>query len=85
MDMLRRLTGIIQPVRAVWVTTKDGQTIRGVMVAQTREMVLLRAAAIGNMNQQTGLSWTKMSGDVVIPADNVAYWQEGLDPAFLDE
>lgn len=89
MDWMRRLTGTLTPLRVVWVTTKDDRTIRGVMVERNREYVILRAAQVGNeFRQNEGaprrVEWTKMQGDVVIPVENVAYWQEGLDPSILE-
>lgn len=84
---MMKLLGITlsQPLRAVVVTTKDGITIRGAMVHADRAMVLLRSAAVGSDDPQTGLKWQKMQGDIVIPLDNVSYWQEGLDASLLDD
>lgn len=74
-----------RPVHVVWVTTKTGNSIKGVLVDRTRELMTLRAAAIGSEDNATKTqTWVRLSGDIVIPMDNVDYWQEGLDPSMLD-
>lgn len=74
------------PVHVVWVTTKTGQSIKGVMVARDRDIVVLRAAHLATVDQRTGgTTWPSIQGDVVIPWDNVDFYQEGLDPSIIDE
>lgn len=84
MSIWRAFTGIANPVRVVWVTTKTGATLKGLMVERTRDVMVLRAAAVGTVDNMQGEVWTKMQGDVVVPMDNVDYWQEGLQPESLE-
>lgn len=74
-------------VPVVWVTTKDDRSIRGVLVDRTRDVMVLRAAQISALTEGSGTkqeTWTRMTGDVVIPWDNVSFWQEGIDPTILE-
>lgn len=74
------------PVHVVWVTTKTGQSVKGVMVDRSRDIVVLRAARLASVDQRTGgTTWAPVQGDFVIPWDNVDFWQEGLDPSIIDE
>jgi hypothetical protein len=84
MNLFSMFSGIRGPVRAVVLYTQDDRTFRGLLVDRNREYVVLRAARLAQMNNQTGREeWTPLPGDVVIPAPNVAFWQEGLDPAVI--
>jgi len=74
-----------RPVNVVWVSLKTGVTIKGVLVDRSHDALLLKAASIGSLDQQTRTEvWTPMLGDVVIPGDNIDYYQQGLDPHILD-
>lgn len=74
------------PLHVVWVTTKTGQSIKGVVVARDRELLVLRAARLANVDQRTGgTTWASVQGDFVIPMDNVDFYQEGLDPSIIDQ
>lgn len=74
------------PVHVVWVTTKTGQSIKGVMVDRSKDVIVLRAARLASVQQATGATtWQAVQADFVIPWDNVDFWQEGLDPSILDE
>lgn len=77
-------TGIANPMRAVWVTTKTGNTFRGLLVEQRRDFMTLRNASLGTVDAQRGEVWTKMQGDVVIAMDNVDYWQDALPVSALE-
>jgi hypothetical protein len=73
------------PAHVVWVTTKTGNSIKGVLVDRNRELMVLRAAALGSEDGATKQQmWTRLTGDLVIPMDNIDFWQEGLDPSALD-
>jgi len=82
-SLWRQVTGIMQPSRVVQVQTKTGETFRGLLVETNRTVFIMRAARKGTEDQLTGESWVPMLGDLVIPADNVDYWQEGLEAALL--
>lgn len=71
-------------VRAVQITTRTGQAIKGVLVAAAPEGLIVRAASIGVKNQQGQVIWHPLDGDTVVPHDNVDFWQDGLDVTVLD-
>lgn len=74
------------PVHVVFLTTKTGQNFKGVLVARDREVLVLRAARLASVDQRTGgQTWATVQGDVVVPMDNVDFWQEGLDPSIIDQ
>jgi hypothetical protein len=70
-------------LRVVAVSTKTGQTIRGMLVDEKRDGLVLRAAALANLDQNQVVKWDPLDGDVVVPMDNVDFWQDALDPKFL--
>lgn len=70
------------PLRSVVVTTRSGHTLKGVLVDERRSSLVLRAAALADVQPQ-GVSFTPLDGDVVIPMDNVDFWQE-VEPDALD-
>lgn len=76
-----KLWGQLGPLRAVVVTTKTDRTMRGLLVHQARDHIVMRAVSIHQTDKQGGFTWQKMDGDVVILVENIDYWQEGLDPA----
>lgn len=84
MSLFQLFTGITNPMRVVWVTTKTGNTIRGLLVEQRRDFLTLRSASLGTLDAQRGEVWTKMQGDVVIAMDNVDYWQDALPATALE-
>lgn len=55
--------------------TKDGRSIRGVLVGVHRDSISLASAA---MLQDADLDPFPLDGDVLIPRDNVAFIQAGL-------
>ncbi len=76
---LTKMLGIIQPVDPVMVHLKSGDTIRGLLVDRQREWLTLRAASVGSVRPQDGAEmWTKAVGDVVIPVDNIDWYQAAL-------
>ena len=71
-------------LRAIEVSTKTGQTIKGALIEQHRDALILRAASVAIENAQGQINWHPLDGDTVIPMDNVDFWQDGLDATFLD-
>jgi hypothetical protein len=72
-------------LHVVWVTTKTGNSMKGILVDRTRELMVLRAASMGSEVGATKQEkWTRLTGDVVIPMDNVDFWQEGFNPSILE-
>ena len=72
------------PLNAVLVTTRDGQSIKGVLVERSRDGLILRAASLAGVDPNGVQVWTKMVGDVVVPMPNVAFYQEALGVELLD-
>lgn len=68
-------------LHAVIVHTKTDETLRGLLVDKSREFLVLRPASIAGPDPlNTGnVIWTAVDGDVVIPRENVNYWQEGIE------
>lgn len=83
MDVARWL-GLTQPVDTVIISTKTGQSIKGVLVHRDRTAYILRAASIGSLDQNGVAQWQRLMGDVIIPADNVDYYQSALEPSILE-
>lgn len=71
-------------LRVVQVTTRTGQAIKGVLLDQLRDGLILRAASVGVANARGEVIWHPLDGDTVIPNDNVDFWQSGLDATFID-
>lgn len=72
------------PLRTVMIHTKDENTFKGALVDQRRDGFILRAAAYVQLDQNKAIRWVSLDGDVVIPVENVSFWQEGLDAELLD-
>jgi hypothetical protein len=72
------------PVRTVMVHTKDENSFKGALVDQRRDGFVLRACQYAQVDQNNSVRWTPIDGDVVIPKENISWWQEGLDVALLD-
>jgi hypothetical protein len=66
-------------LHTVIVHTKTDRTIRGLLVEKSRDKLVLRPASIAVEEANGTTSWTKIDGDVVIPLDNVDFWQEGVE------
>lgn len=67
-------------LRAIIVTTKTGLTIRGLLSEMDRGVIILKAAQRAG-EEQGRIVWQAIAGDVVIPADNVDYYQRDVEPA----
>ena len=72
------------PVKPVMVHTTDENTFKGALVYRSREMLILRAAAYSQFDQNGNIIWVPLDGDICIPTEKVSFWQEGLDSALLD-
>jgi small nuclear ribonucleoprotein (snRNP)-like protein len=71
------------PLEIVQVTTKNGTVIRGVLREQGANGMILTSAQIQSQDQNGRVMFIKMDGDVVIPTDNVDYYQAALPAALL--
>lgn len=69
----------------VVVTTKTGQSIKGVLIDRGRNGIVLRAPLLGATGQNSVVTWEPLGGDVVIPVENIDYYQQGLDLAIATE
>lgn len=69
------------PSRAVIVTTKTDQTIRGLLADLNKAYMTIRPASIAGQdpNNPGRMVWTRLDGDVVIPMENIDFWQEGVE------
>ena len=70
-------------LRVVAVSTKTGNTIRGALVDEMRNALVLRSASLANPDQNGNIRWDNLDGDVVIPMENVDFWQDWLEPTIL--
>lgn len=79
--MLAWFSKNLGPVRAVIVHTRTDETIRGLMVDLNRNFLIIRPASIAGQDPLNpgNVVWTAVDGDVVIPRDNVSFWQEGIE------
>lgn len=75
--------GRLRSLNAVVVSTRDGNAIKGALVEVRRDALVLRMAWLGSEDQNHHESWTRVDGDVVIPMQNVSFWQESLDVTIL--
>lgn len=67
----------------VMVHLKDETTLKGALVEQTPQGLILRAAQmIENMDNQ--MRWVRLDGEIVVPLDNISFWQTGLDAELLN-
>lgn len=74
----RRFTS---PVHTIIVSTKTDQSIRGMLVDRNKQYLTLRPASIASTDEKNpgNVIWTSLDGDVVIPWDNIDFWQEGVE------
>ena len=72
-----------RPIRAVAITTVTGNSLIGVLVDQRRDALVLRSARIVGVDTNGNPKVDALDGDVVVPMQNVDYWQDALDPAIL--
>ena len=76
---------VVNPVEAVWVNLKTGDAIKGILVDRQRDFLMLRAARVGTTRTQDGAQiWTKAVGDIVIPMDNIDYYQTAIPLEMID-
>lgn len=72
--------------RTVIVSLKSGEEILGVMRDDpTTDLMVLTAARIEGVDGANQPDWHTLPGDIVIPMDNVSYWQESLPANLLDQ
>lgn len=67
----------------VVVSLLSGRSIKGALVERGDRVIVLRAAMVSDEDAAKHVTWERMDGDVVIPWDQVEFWQEGLDAALL--
>ena len=69
----------------VVVTLKDGPDIMGVLRDLSATVMVLAGARIEGVDSNNRPQWQAAPGEVVIPMENVAYYQRGLPTAILDQ
>lgn len=83
-----RLAAVPPPLhelRPVIVTTRTGQSIKGALLDNSADGLVLRAASVAVESAQTHqVTWHPLDGDVVVPSLNIDFYQDGLDAAILD-
>jgi hypothetical protein len=67
------------PLPSVAVSLKTGTSIRGVLIEHALDALVLRSASQATVGQNQQISWQPLAGDVVVPMENVDYYQQ-LDP-----
>jgi hypothetical protein len=73
-----------EPLAVVIVTLKTDTTIRGVLREVGENGFILAAAQIaGEVPNTNNVAWRSLPGEVVIPLNNVDYWQRSLPPELL--
>jgi hypothetical protein len=82
--MLNWFRGLGGALNVVMVTTRTGTSIKGLLVERARNGVVLRAASVGSLDHNNVATWERMGGDIVIPIENIDYWQENLPPEVLE-
>lgn len=82
MKLLDRLRGTPEPLRAVVVTTKTGGALKGLLAGKDGSALLLKAAQLATQGANSRITWQPLAGEVIIPRDNIEYWQQGvgIDP-----
>lgn len=75
-------SAVAPKLRTVIVTLRTGTTIRGVLRTERRDALVLHAASQVQMDQGR-ITWAPIGGDVVVPMENIDYWQEGIEPAVV--
>ncbi len=72
----RRVTPPPPPLRSVYVSTTQGDLIRGALVESRADGLVLRGASLAMLQEGAQApSWTPLDGDTVIPSEKVHYWQ----------
>lgn len=67
------------PLHTIIVHTKTEQSIRGMLATKNNSFLTLRPASIAITDQNGAVTWSNIDGDVVIPMENVDFWQEGVE------
>jgi hypothetical protein len=73
------------PLQAVLVNMRTGTAIRGALAARRPNALVLRSAAVAEEHEGGRVSWTKLDGEIVIPIENVDYYQSALDASLLND
>lgn len=73
-----------QPLPVVVVSTKSGQLLRGVLVSVHRDALIMRAVTIATVERNQQTRYAPLDGDVVVPTDNIDFYQTGLDASILE-
>jgi hypothetical protein len=68
-------------LEAVLVSTKTGQSIKGVLREHASNGMVLSNASIASIDANGRVQWNALDGDVVVPMANIDYWQTGLNVA----
>lgn len=68
---------------AVIVSTKSGQSIKGLLLEQGSNQIVIRAASVAAV-ETNGITWHSLDGDVVVPMENVDFWQAGVAADVID-
>ena len=71
------------PLTAVVVHLKTEQAFKGSLVRVDTSTMTLKHASLATTGPSGSVNWTPMDGEVVLPLDNVDYWQSALDAAIL--
>jgi hypothetical protein len=82
--MLNWWRALANPMTVVMVTTRTGTSIKGLLVDRGRSGIVLRAAAVGSVDHNGVTVWERMGGDVVVPIENIDYWQSNLPAEVLE-
>jgi hypothetical protein len=85
MKLLDRLRGRQEPLRAVVVALKTGGALKGLLTARDGTALVLRSGTLGNIDRNGKIAWQPLAGDVIIPMENVDYYQQGagIDPSLI--
>lgn len=67
------------PLSTIVVTLKTGQLIKGILVDQSREKLMLRMASVSSVDRNQMTIWTRINGDVVILSENIDWYQLAID------
>lgn len=81
MNWFQRLAN---PMVVALVTTRTGTSIKGLLVDRSHVGIVLRAASVGSIDHNGVTVWERMGGDVVVPIENVDYWQANLPAEVLE-
>lgn len=72
-------------LEVVIVQLKTQLALRGALAEHRRDALVLKAAAQSNVDPSGHITWTSLAGEIVIPMDNIDFWQAGIDPAIMAE